>query len=1087
MPARNDQQQVQLIVQGIALGFDEVKKQLKSVSDSLDKVNKKGAGNNLAPDEKTIGQFTQLKESVKGFLLPFTELRSAIMLGQMALQTFMRVAEGAFNFAKQGAQVEQMKESWKGFIEYVGAAPDTLDKVREAARGTVDDVSMMSAVTLLAAGATKTFAKMLFDVSPKLMEIAKAASILNPQLGDVEFMFNSIAKGIKRTSPLILDNLGIIVRQKQAHEEYAASIGKTVDQLGAEERKIALLTAVLKIGDEMINQVGGSTESAVDPFNQLTSSITNLGNEMKQATVAGIQPFVEGLNGLVGAYTRYVAARNIVNQAEKAGQISNLQATEILTKLNWTSVDAAEALQMLSDAVSANSMNMLVANNTYQTSAQMLEYLGQKAVEAGSKIGTVEDAWYAMVLANKSGEGFQGYITGEQFDVLREKIRLTSTSLDDYREKIAEIMIASGGANAKKMADIIPLDYDKQGGFIKFLDDIRAFNAGMSAEQMGLNNAQYSRLAEAIKELGNEAAKQSGVVDQTAASWQQYQDAMAQAIPGSSEQIELMKRLADAHRDVISQLMQAAMLTGGLSAGLSGEYSKALESTAEKLAKNGDEYGELIREYKIYEDIVLGQQKPAIKELNTEYQALLKEQQKMKKDGIDVTSDAWMENKRRIGEVASDLKQYTTKLPAASDKLGDLSDKLDKNRDAYYDLQDAIKQTTLEMIYQQAAAGLTTEASLDIARAFGLISEQDYALGAATAGIRAYFDQWADADGNLPADVAMKYAQAIKAMGSAVTAFAPAGIEVNLENIWKAYDNIIAGLPPLTGFKVEPDFSEMSADEIRIAMMGLLEGKDLGLDFSFTDLVDMRPDGAKWDTTKKEWEAILGEFDDLFKASDREATQPTIMGGQFQAAGEALQPLADALDSATLGIQGLGTASGTTAPLIAPISDSLEDIGENAPEAASGVDAMTTAFGGITAPVESASTQIERFNTAVSAMQSKTITVNVVTVKTPGFAKGVDMVVPPGYPNDSFPMFVSSGERVQVTPFGKKAKSGGAASYASIVPNKQAVSYQTTSQFVSNNQTVMNVYENHFHDAGSAALALAAQGQARRYRVGRSI
>jgi hypothetical protein len=41
-----------------------------------------------------------------------------------------------------------------------------------------------------------------------------------------------------------------------------------------------------------------------------------------------------------------------------------------------------------------------------------------------------------------------------------------------------------------------------------------------------------------------------------------------------------------------------------------------------------------------------------------------------------------------------------------------------------------------------------------------------------------------------------------------------------------------------------------------------------------------------------------------------------------------------------------------------------------------------------------------------------------------GFASGGDFIVPPGYPNDSYPMRVSSGERVQVTPAGQASGSG---------------------------------------------------------------
>lgn len=51
------------------------------------------------------------------------------------------------------------------------------------------------------------------------------------------------------------------------------------------------------------------------------------------------------------------------------------------------------------------------------------------------------------------------------------------------------------------------------------------------------------------------------------------------------------------------------------------------------------------------------------------------------------------------------------------------------------------------------------------------------------------------------------------------------------------------------------------------------------------------------------------------------------------------------------------------------------------------------------------------------------------------FATGADFIVPPGYPNDSFPMFVQSGEHVKVTPAGEGGQSanGGGAQMIQIV------------------------------------------------------
>jgi hypothetical protein len=54
----------------------------------------------------------------------------------------------------------------------------------------------------------------------------------------------------------------------------------------------------------------------------------------------------------------------------------------------------------------------------------------------------------------------------------------------------------------------------------------------------------------------------------------------------------------------------------------------------------------------------------------------------------------------------------------------------------------------------------------------------------------------------------------------------------------------------------------------------------------------------------------------------------------------------------------------------------------------------------------------------------------VASQKMPKFAKGGDFIVPPGYPNDTFPMRVESGERVQITP---KTEVGGAVASQSTV------------------------------------------------------
>jgi len=196
------------------------------------------------------------------------------MFGKMAVAA--GIATGAFlaikkvmAFGREGALISQTGESFGFLIEKIGAAPDLLDQLSSAARGTISEMDLMSSTATLLAGAGDQLAVKLADATPRLLEIAKAANKLNPALGDTAFLYQSIATGVKRAQPLILDNLGITIKVGDANEKFAKSIGKTVEELTAEEKAMAILQGTLEAGGNLIDQVGGSTDSATDSYDRL--------------------------------------------------------------------------------------------------------------------------------------------------------------------------------------------------------------------------------------------------------------------------------------------------------------------------------------------------------------------------------------------------------------------------------------------------------------------------------------------------------------------------------------------------------------------------------------------------------------------------------------------------------------------------------------------------------------------------------------------------------------------------------------------------------------------------------------------------
>jgi methyl-accepting chemotaxis protein len=196
----------------------------------------------------------------------------------------------AFEFAEEGAKVEQTADSFGYFLEKVDAAPDLLDKLRVASGHTVDDMTLMGGVLTLTAGTTDEFAKTLAGVSPRLMEIAKAAEKFNPTLGDTAYMYESLNIAAKRRSILVADNLGLTIRMNEALQEVHPSLQAMADDYDDLSEEQKFLNEMMWQGDQLIGQVGGTTDAAMDPFNNFRTSVSNLKDTFSVLVNDGMAP-----------------------------------------------------------------------------------------------------------------------------------------------------------------------------------------------------------------------------------------------------------------------------------------------------------------------------------------------------------------------------------------------------------------------------------------------------------------------------------------------------------------------------------------------------------------------------------------------------------------------------------------------------------------------------------------------------------------------------------------------------------------------------------------------------------------------------
>ena len=204
----------------------------------------------------------------------------------------------AFSMA---SQAEALEKGFKKLGSEIGFTGNSLNRLSSAVDGTVNKVDLMKAanqaMTLGVVGSEEEMAK-LFDTAQRLGQ----------SLGvDTVSAVDSLVTGMGRQSIMMLDNLGIIVDTKKANEDYAESIGKTVDQLTDQERKVAFNNAALAAAEEKVEILGVEQLGAADATAQFQVAIddllTTLGDSFLPVlgkVISGVTSFISGVADFFG-------------------------------------------------------------------------------------------------------------------------------------------------------------------------------------------------------------------------------------------------------------------------------------------------------------------------------------------------------------------------------------------------------------------------------------------------------------------------------------------------------------------------------------------------------------------------------------------------------------------------------------------------------------------------------------------------------------------------------------------------------------------------------------------------------------------
>lgn len=136
----------------------------------------------------------------------------------------------------------------------------------------------------------------------QLGEVAKKASqALGVNMSDA---VSRLTRGITKLEPELLDELGLFTKVGKSSEDYARSIGKSVDNLTDFEKRQAFANAVLKEGIDKFNEINIPT----NPYDKLLASLKNIAQTILEVVNKAFGPLIDILSSSPAALTAGIAA-----------------------------------------------------------------------------------------------------------------------------------------------------------------------------------------------------------------------------------------------------------------------------------------------------------------------------------------------------------------------------------------------------------------------------------------------------------------------------------------------------------------------------------------------------------------------------------------------------------------------------------------------------------------------------------------------------------------------------------------------------------------------------------------------------------
>jgi len=239
--------------------------------------------------------------------------------GYLARDLVNSMTSAGMESIKLGAKIETLHDGFKALKGGVSDEVLSLLSLREATRGTVSDIGLLT---------TANNALSLGLPTDQLNELFEAAMIVGNAMGRTTLQaVNDLTTGIGRQSKLILDNLGILVDTNATYGSYALTLGKTASELTDAEKKTAFMTAAIEALNEKAETLEGTTSQATIKQQQFAASIDNAKTSVGSllTPLGSVGPVLEHLMPMFGTMGAMLIPQLVAKISASGGLIPALK------------------------------------------------------------------------------------------------------------------------------------------------------------------------------------------------------------------------------------------------------------------------------------------------------------------------------------------------------------------------------------------------------------------------------------------------------------------------------------------------------------------------------------------------------------------------------------------------------------------------------------------------------------------------------------------------------------------------------------------------------------------------------------------